>query len=378
MFRKPLFIHYSIILDKMKIVVDDKIPYIREAIESLADDVKYVSGAAISPADVKDADALVVRTRTRCDANLLTGSTVKFVATATIGFDHIDATWLRQAGIEWMSCPGCNASSVAQYIRSVLLLLKRDKKQQLCNMTLGIVGCGHVGSKVARVAHSMGMRVILCDPPRVESGDIATYEPQEVATTSAFTNASMPQKPMFVDMETLKQEADVITFHVPLTRDGIHKTFHMADETFFNTLTHRLIIINTSRGSVVDNAALKNAIRENKVAEVVIDTWEHEPLIDRELLDMVWIGTPHIAGYSADGKVNADNLVIEGLCRHFGIPNKWRIEPPALPKDFHPNPNEETLWLQLYNPLDDSQRLKLHPEDFEKLRGDYPLRREKL
>lgn len=340
----------------MKIVIDDKIPYIREAISRLTGDAVYLKGTAIGPEDVREADALIVRTRTRCDERLLKGSSVRFVATATIGFDHIDADYLRRAGIEWMSCPGCNAGSVAQYVRSVLLLLKRDRGACLGGMTIGIVGCGHVGTKVKAVAEEYGMRVLVCDPPRQERGDEGA----------------------FATLDDIRREADIITFHVPLTKNGPHPTFHMADAAFFSGLGRRPVIINTSRGGVVDNGALLDALIYNKVEDAVIDTWEDEPCIDRRLLDRVWIATPHIAGYSADGKANADNMVIDGLCRHFGLRRPPLIVPPALPPTFVPSADEDTLRLQLYNPLDDSARLKAAPERFEELRGDYPLRREKI
>lgn len=340
----------------MKIVIDDKIPYIREVIGTLTDNAVYRKGSEIGPDDVRDADALIVRTRTRCDGKLLRGSNVKFIATATIGFDHIDADYLRQAGIEWMSCPGCNAASVAQYVRSILLLLKRDRGARLDRMTLGIVGCGHVGTKVLDVAREYGMRVLVCDPPRQERGDEGT----------------------FVTMGDIERECDIITFHVPLAKDGPHPTYHLADEGFFNRLARRPIIINTSRGAVVDNCALLSALIYNKVADAVIDTWEHEPDIDLRLLDRAWIATPHIAGYSADGKVNADNMVIDGLCRHFGLRRPPLIVPPALPTTFVPAKEDDALRLQLYNPLDDTARLKAAPGDFEELRGNYPLRREKI
>lgn len=340
----------------MKIVVDDKIPFIRPVIEQIADEVMYRPGAAITPADVRTADALVVRTRTHCNEALLSGSSVSFVATATIGYDHIDADYLLRAGIEWMNCPGCNAASVAQYVQSVLLLLKRERQRNLGHMTIGIVGCGHVGSKVRKVAENLGMTVLLCDPPLQAAGE----------------------RDKFVSLSDIEAQCDIITFHVPLTHSGINATYHIADENFFNRLKRCPVIINTSRGEVVDNKALKHAIIYNKVSEVVIDTWENEPLIDCELLDLVWIGTPHIAGYSADGKANADNMVIEGLCRHFNIPNRWHISPPKLPRDFTPCADEEELKLRLYNPTTDCQRLRHAPSAFEKLRGNYPLRREKL
>ena len=338
----------------MKIVIDDKIPYIREAISRITPDAVYIKGTEISAADVRDADALIVRTRTRCNEALLEGSRVQFVATATTGFDHIDTGYLRQSHIEWMNCPGCNASSVAQYVRSVLLLLKRDKGFDLSRTTLGIVGCGHVGAKVKAAAQALGMSTLVCDPPRQQRGDEGE----------------------FVDIDTIERLSDVITFHVPLTIGGAYATHHMADEGFFSRLERRPVVINSSRGAVADNIALTEAIDSGKIRAAVVDTWENEPLINRRLLGKAWIATPHIAGYSADGKVNADNMVIAGLCRHFGIEAQPVIAPPPLPYTFIACDNEDELNLRLYNPLEDSARLKAAPESFEELRGNYPLRRE--
>ena len=328
-----------------KIVVDDKIPFIREKLEQLADEVVYLPGAGIRADDVHDADALIVRTRTRCDEQLLSDSSVQFVATATIGYDHIDTAYLQQAGITWTNCPGCNSGSVAQYVECSLLLLQREHRLQLHDMTIGIVGCGHVGSKVKGVAERLGMRVLVCDP--LLEGD-------------------------FVPLSTIEREADIITFHVPLTREGEYATWHLADESFFLRLLHAPYIINTSRGAVVDNAALLSALKDGRVKDAVIDVWENEPLLSIALLQRVFIGTPHIAGYSADGKVNANNMVIDALCRHFHLPNPGAITAPSLPADFpyHGNP------LDLYNPSIDSDLLKKDPTKFEFLRNNYPLRRE--
>ncbi len=330
----------------IKLVIDDKIPYIREAIAKITPRAVYKRGADITADVVRDADALIVRTRTSCDERLLAGSRVRFVATATIGFDHIDTGYLARAGIGWANCPGCNAASVAQYLRSTLLLLQRDCGLSLPGATLGVVGCGHVGSRVCAVGRELGMRVIVCDPP-----------------------VGLPD---YVGMDVIEREADVVTFHVPLTDGGPCPTRHLADASFFARLARKPFLINTSRGPVVDNQALKWAMRHGLVRQAVIDTWEHEPLIDTELLSMVYIGTPHIAGYSADGKVNADNMAIDALCRYFGIENPGRIVPPPLPAGFVYSGDP----LQLYNPLDDSARLKLRPGLFEDLRGNYPLRRE--
>ena len=204
------------------------------------------------------------------------------------------------------------------------------------------------------VAEEYGMHVLVCDPPRQERGD----------------------EGQFVTMDEIEQQCDVITFHVPLARNGLHPTYHLADEGFFNRLRRRPVIINTSRGEVVDNDTLLSALIYNKVRDAVIDTWENEPCINLRLMDKAWIATPHIAGYSADGKVNADNMVLEGLCRHFGISVPCRICPPPLPETFVPATDDDDLRLQLYNPLDDSARLKASPESFEEQRGNYPLRRE--
>ena len=330
----------------MKIVIDDKIPYIRDAVAAITDDAVYMDGSAIKADDVRDADAMIVRTRTRCDERLLGGSRVRFVGTATIGYDHLDTAWLDRAGICWTNCPGCNASSVAQYLRSVLILLARFHGVNLVGTTIGIVGCGHVGTLVCDVALSFGMRVLVCDPPVGASG--------------------------YVSLETIERWADIITFHVPLTRDGAYPTYHLADEAFFSRLVRRPFIINTSRGAVVDNGALLRAIDDGIVRQAIVDTWEREPHVDLRLLDRVYIGTPHIAGYSADGKANADNMVLDALCRFFGVAAPPVVLPPPLPSGFVYTGDP----LQLYNPLDDSRRLKAYPDKFEYLRGNYPLRRE--
>lgn len=332
----------------MKIIIDDKIPYMQSAIGSMGFETVYMRGSDISASDVRDADALIVRTRTRCDERLLGGSSVKFIATATIGYDHLDTRYLEQAGIAWTNCPGCNASSVAQYVRSVLLLLAADHGLRLSESTLGVVGCGHVGSLVCKVGAQLGMRVLVCDPPLGAPG--------------------------FVSLSEIEQHADVITFHVPLTHVGEHATWHMADEGFFARLRRRPFIINSSRGGVVDEQALSVALAQGIVRQAVIDTWENEPHVNLQLLNNVYIGTPHIAGYSADGKANATNMSVQALCRFFGIPSPAPVSPPSLPASFVYTGDP----LQLYNPLTDSLLLKQNPSAFEQLRGDYPLRREEF
>ena len=337
----------------MKVIVDNKIPYIKGIIERIADEVVYLPGNAFTPQEVKDADALIVRTRTLCNRDLLEGSCIKFIATATIGFDHIDTAYCKETGITWTNCPGCNASSVEQYVHSVLLLLKREKNLCLEGATIGVVGVGHVGSKVATMASKLGMRVLLNDLPRTDKGEEG-----------------------FVDLQTIARECDVITFHTPLNREGVYRTFHLADEAFFNQLERLPYIINSSRGEVVETQALLRALEKGQVKEAVIDTWENAPDIDLTLLREAFIATPHIAGYSADGKANATRMSLEALCRFFGIEANFEIVPPSLPEDMAWSEDKETAYLQLYNPMRDSEWLKAEPEKFEWFRGNYPLRRE--
>ncbi len=335
----------------MKIIVDDKIPYIRKALDGLPCEALYLPGSAITAKEVRDADALIIRTRTRCDSHLLEGSRVQFIATATIGYDHLDTTYLQQAGINWTNCPGCNAGSVAQYIRSSLLLLQQERGIDLCHSTLGIIGVGHVGKLVLQIGQELGIQVLCCDPPRQEQGEKG-----------------------FLPLENLMRESDILTFHVPLVTGGNHPTLHMADERFFHALARKPIIINTSRGEVIETKALLAALNQGLIRDAIIDVWEHEPDIDLQLLERTYLGTPHIAGYSADGKANATRMVLEALCNHFHFPTKdFHIIPPPPPDGINTNDP-----LALYDPRRDSHALKKTPEKFEYLRGNYPLRREKI
>jgi erythronate-4-phosphate dehydrogenase len=339
----------------MKVIVDDKIPYIREAIERIADEVVYLPGAQFTPQAVKDADALIIRTRTRCTRELLAGSRVRFIATATIGFDHIDTAYLREAGIAWTNCPGCNAGSVEQYLHSVFLLLKRERGLVPEQTTLGVVGVGHVGSRIAAMAERMGMRVLRNDPPR----------------------AAVEGPEGFSSLDELAREADILTFHTPLIREGEYHTFHLADERLFNSLQRRPLVINSSRGEVVDTEALLHALEAGQVSDAVIDTWENEPHINLSLLNKVYIGTPHIAGYSADGKANATRMALDALCAFFHREANYQSEAPSLDASLVKAEDEVEAALQLYDPRRDCQTLREHPEAFESLRGNYPLRRER-
>ena len=338
----------------MKIIIDNKIPYIKEAVQRIADEVVYAPGKDFTPELVRDADALIVRTRTHCNRDLLEGSRVKFIATATIGFDHIDMEYCKQAGIEWTNAPGCNSASVAQYIQSSLLVWKSVRNKRLNELTIGIIGVGNVGSKVAKVAQDFGMRVLLNDLPREEKEGAERFS----------------------SLKKIAEECDIITFHVPLYKEGKYKTFHLADEVFFQSLKRKPVIINTSRGEVIQTDALLKALNSRMISDAIIDVWEHEPEINRDLLEKTFIGTPHIAGYSADGKANATRMSLDAICNFFQIKGDYEINAPAPASPIIHAKNHEEAVLQMYNPTEDSNRLKNQPELFETLRGDYPLRRE--
>lgn len=347
----------------MKIIADNKIPFLRGALEPYAEMV-YLPGAAVGPDDVKDASVVITRTRTKCREALLAGSAVKFIATATIGFDHIDTAYCDAAGIGWTNAPGCNSSSVAQYITSVLLNLAVDFNVELTGRTLGVIGVGNVGSKVAAVGSALGMNVLLNDPPRAE----------------------IEGKDNFTELDELISRSDFITVHVPLEKGGKYPTYHLADADFFRHLKPSAFFINSSRGPVCDNRALKQVLADGGIRGAVLDVWEGEPDLDLELLDAVAYGTPHIAGYSADGKANGTAMSVNAISRFFGLevndwypadvpePEQTEIEIDCRGKSF------EQIMLEAvslsYDVKNDSKLLKESPETFEKQRGDYPLRRE--
>jgi erythronate-4-phosphate dehydrogenase len=349
-------------MTRLHVVADDKIPFLRGALEPYAD-VTYLPGGKISRSDLLRADALLTRTRTLCNRDLLQGTRVKFVATATIGYDHIDGAWCEQNGIRWTAAPGCNAGSVMQYVTSALVNLAHRLNFDLRTKTLGVVGIGNVGSKVVRAARALGMEVLQCDPPRQRRGD---PEP-------------------FVSLAEIQRRADIITMHVPLGRQGADATWHLADDAFFAACRPGVIFLNSSRGEVTAAEALKTALRQQQVAAAVLDVWESEPEPDRELLDLVTFATPHIAGYSTDGKANGTAMSVRALARFFGLPpTDWQVPvvpPPPQPEIVIPagaDPARAVLTAvnHSYDIAADDARLRTHPECFEQLRGDYPLRRE--
>lgn len=347
----------------MKIVVDDRIPYLENILEQYFSDVVYASGSRFTRELVKDADALLVRTRTRCDAELLEGSRVKMIATATIGHDHIDKEYCHRKGIRWANAPGCNAFGVVQYVLSALAHASNEGYGTLKGKTLGIVGVGEVGRRIAAVAPHLGLKVLLNDPPRARA---------EGADG-------------FVDLDTLLQQADIVTFHVPLIRDGIDKTYHFADERFFAKLGKPVMLINASRGEVVDGSALKIAIKDQKVAYSVLDVWENEPSLDTLLLSTVDIATPHIAGYSLEGKANGTSMAVNEIFRFFGFNSGKCWFPndlPILENNLIFNAENgieqgvKEAILSTYNIADDDAALRSDPSLFECFRGHYRVRRE--
>ncbi|MDO5524260.1 MAG: 4-phosphoerythronate dehydrogenase PdxB [Bacteroidia bacterium] len=350
----------------MKILADAHIPYLRGVAEQLGD-VEYLPGNRFSRESIQDKDALIVRTVTHFGKEILSGTNVKLICSATIGYDHIDTDYCDTHNIAWRTAPGCNANSVEQYVTASLLYLAEKHTFDLKDKTIGIVGVGNVGSKVEAACKKLGMRVLLNDPPR--------YEREK---------GREGEKAIFVDLETIKRESDIITLHTPLTKTGKHKTYHLADELFFNTLGKKPFIVNSCRGSVVDNAALKSALKTGKVSGAVIDCWENEPGIDPELLQLADIATPHIAGYSADGKWTATKMSLENLNDFFELSiNPLRPLPLPSPEnpviDLKEIPAKKQLayaiW-QTYNPMDETKNLQENPDKFYWFRSHYPLRRE--
>ncbi len=294
----------------MVVVIDAKNPYLADALAAVAE-VRVLPTPAITRSALRDADAVIVRSETPIGSSLLEGTPVRFVGTATIGTDHVDTEYLASHGIAFASAPGSNANSVAEYVAAGLLVLGERLGVSLAGRTLGVIGVGNVGSRIARVGKALGMSVLLNDPPRARS----TGDP-----------AYLPLEALF--------DADVITLHVPLTREGLDPTFHLVNASFLSRMKRGSILINTSRGGVADSPALAGALRDGSPAAAVLDVWENEPAIDIDLLSRTALATPHIAGYSLDGKVNAARMMFEGLATHFGFEESW--PPPAhLPPPAH-------------------------------------------
>ncbi|MCB9510163.1 MAG: 4-phosphoerythronate dehydrogenase [Deferribacteres bacterium] len=351
----------------LHIAADENIPYAEQAFSTLGK-LEILPGSQISREKIRDADALVVRAVTPVNHELLDNTRVQFVGTATIGTDHLDTEYLRQAGVAFASAAGCNADAVAEYVFTAIAQVAADRGLRLPGSTIGIVGVGNIGGRIKKLARILGMDVLLNDPPlQRQTGD-----------------------PEYAPLEKLL-DADFLTFHVPLNVHGEDKTYHLLDAERLQKLRPDVILLNTSRGAVIDNEALIKWAQRHPDATLVLDVWENEPALHRELLARVDWGTPHIAGYSLQGKINGTYLVHRALCRHFSLTPEW--QPPVLPK------NEQAvsvrgdagIELALHQatqpvfPLErDHQNLQkmqdLSPEDgavfFERLRKNYPLRSE--
>ena len=347
----------------MKVVIDDKIPYLDGVLDSRAK-VVFAPGSRISSDLVKDADALIIRTRTICNGKLLKGSRVKFIATATIGYDHIDTEYCAKEGITWVNAPGCNAESVNQYIASALFSYALRRRFRLRDKTIGIVGVGNVGSRIEKLCRILGMNVLLNDPPR--------------------QRAEGPDN--FVSLEIIQGRADIISLHVPLTMNGPDATNQMVDEDFLREITRKPLLINACRGEVVNSAAAAEAIYSGNISGFIADCWENEPVPDIGFINLSDYATPHIAGYSRDGKANGTAMSVRALSQYFNLGlNKWfpeSIEEPAnnLIEINGSQRDEESVLaeaiLSTYDIEADDELFRENPHNFEKLRGNYPVRRE--
>ena len=340
----------------MKIVADRDIPFLEGVFEPYAD-VIYLKGDQITKEDLSDADVLMTRTRTRCDGNLLEGTSVRMIATATIGMDHIDLDFCRNKGIRVENAAGCNSGAVMQYVFSALYGVSARKGIKIDDCNFGIVGGGHVGSKVEAMARYLGFNVLLCDPPRAA--------------------VEGPEK--FCSLEYLLENSDIVTMHVPLDET----TRGMADATFFALMKPGAIFINAARGEVIDEQALIAAAP--KLGAVVIDTWCNEPDINEELLDIADIATPHIAGYSLLGKQNATTMAVQAVARFFDISELYDFKPQDADSSHEPvlldlkgkNHGEIAAVFQYNYPIfTDDFRLRMEPHKFDKLRTEYQYRRD--
>ncbi len=341
----------------MKIIADNNIPYLRGRLEGVAE-VLYTDQWGFTPELVKDADAILIRTRTRCDEKLLGDSRVRLVATATIGMDQIDREWCADRGIRVRNAPGCNAPGVAQYVWSALLRLGLKPGRD----TLGIVGCGNVGSIVRDWGRRLGFEILVSDPPREEREERVRRERREEREMGV----------EYTPLEELLERSDAVTLHTPLTKSGRHATYHLIGERELGLIGDGKILVNAARGPVVDFGTLKREICGGRLRGV-IDTWEGEPTVDRELLEAVNYGTFHIAGYSKEGKQRATRMVLEAVEEEFGI----EVDKSGLAGAYiEPAELSIAKITASYDPMRDTSALRAAPEDFDRMRRDYNYRKE--
>ncbi len=380
-------------------------PFAKEAFSTLGD-TTALEGRAITAADVRDVDILATRSTTKVNASLLQNSKVRFVGTATIGTDHLDIDYLESHGIHWCFSPGCNANSVSEYITTALLCLANRHNFTLKGKTIGIIGIGNVGSIVVKKAEALGMKVLQNDPPRQRTEDGGRSS--EVGSQGVETSDTLPSQPNLAplqpcDLDTLLAESDIVTMHVPMIKDGIDKTFQMADAAFFARMKPGSIFINAARGAIVNSDDLLAAIKRGHVAHTILDTWEGEPAFRPELLQAVDIGTPHIAGHSFEGKVAGTQMVYDDACRFLGIEPSWTpgslLPSPDVPEiTINAGGTEVSdqwsvvggqrsevgiLWdvvRKIYDIEADDTRFRAQTDDraelFDTLRKNYPIRRE--
>jgi len=338
------YLPFSYRYRNVKILVDENMPYARELFSRLGE-VKPVPGRPIPIEALADAQALMVRSVTKVNASLLSGTAVKFVGTATAGTDHVDQQWLGEAGIGFSAAPGCNAIAVVEYVFSALLMLAERDGFTLKDRTVGIVGVGNVGSRLQARLEAWGVRTLLCDPPRADRGDAGDFR----------------------SLEELIREADILTFHTPLFKEGPYKTLHLANEGLISALKPGAILINACRGRVVDNAALLARLEAGQDLSVVLDVWEPEPDLNVELLKRVDIGTPHIAGYTLEGKARGTTQVFEAFSAFIGHRQQVALDTLL--------PAPEFGRITLHGPLDQPTLKRLAHLVYDVRRDDAPLRK---
>jgi erythronate-4-phosphate dehydrogenase len=362
------------------ILADENIPFAREAFGTLGE-VRLAHGRGISRADLADVDLLVVRSITRVGATLVAGTPVRFVGTATSGFDHVAVSDLERLGIAFYAALGCNANAVSEYMAAAWLALAASRGETLAGRRVGVVGVGHVGSLVAEKARVLGAVPVLNDPPKARETGSGRYRPLD---------------------ELL--DCDIVTCHAPLTSGGPDPTISLIGDAFLSRLKRGAWLCNAGRGGVVDEAALHRALDAKRLGAVVLDVWDREPAIDGRLLARVDIGTPHIAGYSLEGKLNGTQMVYEAACRCLGVEPSWSLgtamppRPPGLPLREFAGPDGDAFRsldregvsalaadvAAVYPIMRDNEALKRtagmgaaeRGKAFDLLRKTYPIRRE--
>lgn len=347
----------------MKLVIDSGIPYIQGVFEDYFQ-VEYISGQLISKDNIVNADALIIRTRTICNRDLLEGSSVKIICSATIGYDHIDTAYCESVGIKWHTVPGCNAESVVQYVLSALAYLHKRDGLDFSNLTLGVIGYGNVGKALVKKLKYLGIKTLINDPLLQEK------------------DAQFQSYPLV----KLLTNSDIISIHTPLTHSGDHPTYKLVNSKFISYLKPNAVLINSSRGEVIDEIVLENLLGANRMENIILDVWNNEPKVNPDFVKNILLSTPHIAGYSADGKYNGSIGCIEQVSGFFGLPSlTYKASLPLLPKQEIielevENRSFEDVYSELieftYSINRDNLLLKQDCGNFELIRNNYPMRRE--